>query len=808
MLNLSRKKAGSLRYLMVPFLMMALLASSIPGPGTSYGAEDQEIVNGTVDVRETTVPADGTSRTIVSLLLTDDQGNPVSIPPEDIQFRSTSGRLEEGVSVVGPGEYTSVLTAPTVAGVAYIGAFVGGKAVADMASVSFIAGPPSPERSVITASRSTVPADGSSQSVITVQLKDEFGNDVTEQAGLFELTATLGTLSSVSYATSGRYETVLVSAKYGKLGTLSGLSGTLGPVDDPLELIGEQGIIPPEAPVGEDIPVMIASTYESGGVYQAILMAPLSAGTAEITASVNGVSVASSIEVAFTEGSSPNPINELRFGQTSYSVTSGQTRSTSLEAVRADGSTTNVASFASYEVQNASIASVDVHGTVTGLRSGQTKLTATYEGFTAETTVTVTEDNGTTPENPGGTPNPGIPSTPGNSTENPRTGLSFEIVSKDGGSSRQTLSKEDVLKGRVELQLSSEGGTIAISAENLKELKSINPQAIIVMNAGAASMSLPLSELDLSPYSRQFGIPEEAIRCDISIREPDESTQQAIRDSVSNMGGRLLSNPLAFEVQIVGSTGQSVWMSAFSQYVTRILTVQGDLVPDTATGVWWMPGRNELRFVPTHFAKQDGSQWTAIMKRPGASIYAVIDRPVSFSDTAKHWAAADVKLLASKLLVQGRGEGIFAPDADITRAEIAALLVRALGLNESDARNPFSDTGTGWYVAAVNTAYQAGLISGYSDGTFRPLQKVTRQELAGMMIRAMNYAGGFSSASLPAYQPYGDETAISGWVREYVQYAQRTGIVGLDGKFRPTSYSTRAETVAMLKRMLNLVQFI
>ncbi|WP_158602350.1 invasin domain 3-containing protein [Cohnella endophytica] len=810
-MNPSRKKAGPSGRWMAPFLIMALLTGVVSGQAPSYAAEDQRIVIGTVDVRETALPADGTSRTVVSLSLADGQGNPVSLPPEDIRFSSTSGRLEEGVSITGPGEYTSVLTAPTTAGVAYIGAFVDGKAVADMASVSFTAGPPSPARSVITASRLTVPADGSSQSIITVQLKDEFGNDVSEQAGLFELSATLGALSSVTYATNGRYETSLVSAKYGKLGTLKGLSGMPGPVDDPLELNDEQGAIPPEAPNGEDIPVMIASTYESSGAYQAVLMAPLSAGTAQITASLNGLPVASSVEVEFTEGSPPNPINGLRFGHTSYSVTSGRTHSTSLEAVRADGSTANVASFASYEVQNALITTVDAHGTVTGLRSGQTKLTATYEGFTAETTITVTEDpgNGTTPEDPGGTPTPGNPSSPVIPTENPASpGLSFEIVSKDGGSSRQTLSKEDVLKGRVELQIGSGGGTISISAANLKELRSLNPKAIIVMREGAASMNLPLSELDLSPYSRQFGIPEESIRCEITIREPDEPTRQAIRDSVSDMGGRLLSNPLAFEVQITGSTGKSVWMSSFSQYVTRILTVQGDPVPDTATGVWWVPERNELRFVPTHFAKQDGGQWTAVMKRQGASIYAVIDRPLTFADTAKHWAGADVELLGSKLVVQGRREGVFAPDADITRAEIAALLVRALGLNESDARNPFSDTGSGWYVAAVNTAYQAGLISGYIDGTFRPMQKITRQELAGMMVRAMNYAGGLPSGSLPAYRPYGDEMAISGWAREYVQYAQQAGIVGGDGIFRPLSYSTRAETVTMLKRMLKLVQFI
>jgi hypothetical protein len=135
-------------------------------------------------------------------------------------------------------------------------------------------------------------------------------------------------------------------------------------------------------------------------------------------------------------------------------------------------------------------------------------------------------------------------------------------------------------------------------------------------------------------------------------------------------------------------------------------------------------------------------------------------------------------------------------------------LVRALGLTEVDGQSPFSDVKAGWYGPAVNTAYQAGLISGYQDGTFRPTNKITREEMVAMVIRAMNYTEVKPAVSLPAYRKYADESAISGWAADDVKVAQRIELIDGDGKFRPLSYSSRAEAVTMLKRMLKYIEFI
>jgi hypothetical protein len=381
------------------------------------------------------------------------------------------------------------------------------------------------------------------------------------------------------------------------------------------------------------------------------------------------------------------------------------------------------------------------------------------------------------------------------------------MISIDGQSDWGVISREDVQKGFIELKLTTKGGQINITSANLREIRSINPRAIFVIRAGSATMSIPISELDQKAYGRQYGIPEDSVRFGLIIREPDPAVNQANRQSAEAIQARLLTAPMVFEVQVTGGNKQSVFMSSFNRYVARTLPLNSDSVPETATGVWWVPGSKEFKFVPTSFERIDG-RWSAVMKRQGASIYTVIDRPVTFRDLNNHWSSKDAELLASKLLVQGRGEQAFDPNATITRAEIAALLVRALGLTEVDGQSPFTDVTGGWYGPAVGTAYRAGLISGYQDGTFRPTSKITREEMVAMMIRAMDYTEVKPTDDLSAYRKYTDESAISGWAADDVKVAQGIGLIDGDGKFRPLSYSSRAEAVTMLKRMLKYIEFI
>ncbi|OMF05706.1 S-layer homology domain-containing protein [Paenibacillus sp. FSL H7-0942] len=96
---------------------------------------------------------------------------------------------------------------------------------------------------------------------------------------------------------------------------------------------------------------------------------------------------------------------------------------------------------------------------------------------------------------------------------------------------------------------------------------------------------------------------------------------------------------------------------------------------------------------------------------------------------ANHWSNTAVNDMGSRMIVRGVTDSTFEPDRSITRAEFAAIVVRALGLKPGEGSNSFHDLNeTDWYADVVKTASDYGLISGYEDGTFRPQEQITRQE--------------------------------------------------------------------------------
>ncbi len=99
-----------------------------------------------------------------------------------------------------------------------------------------------------------------------------------------------------------------------------------------------------------------------------------------------------------------------------------------------------------------------------------------------------------------------------------------------------------------------------------------------------------------------------------------------------------------------------------------------------------------------------------------------------FSDVpAGQWYTVAVSTLANVGAITGCGDGTFQPGKAITRVEFVTILAGIYGENTSKGM-PFSDVGHSWCYDAVATAYANGWVSGYSDGTFRPNQTITRAE--------------------------------------------------------------------------------
>lgn len=205
-------------------------------------------------------------------------------------------------------------------------------------------------------------------------------------------------------------------------------------------------------------------------------------------------------------------------------------------------------------------------------------------------------------------------------------------------------------------------------------------------------------------------------------------------------------------------------------------------------------GDNTIEFSTTHFSK-----------------YAVLSyqETVTFTDIKNHWAKADIELMVSTGVVKGISATEFAPNDPITRAQFAALVVRALGLEaDTGYALSFSDVGKAqWYYGEVAAAFKAGIVKGTGDTTFAPNANITREEMAVMISRAMAVAGEEIDLTDAQVQEklakFKDAANIASWAQADVAKAVEFGIITgrTDDTFVAKANATRAESTVMIKRM-------
>lgn len=193
------------------------------------------------------------------------------------------------------------------------------------------------------------------------------------------------------------------------------------------------------------------------------------------------------------------------------------------------------------------------------------------------------------------------------------------------------------------------------------------------------------------------------------------------------------------------------------------------------------------------------------------AVFARAPVPV-FSDMTGHWGADMVSRLAGMEVVAGYPGGTFRPGNNITRAEAAATLVRALKLAPENEQylTVFKDAGDipAWAQRVVAAAVKDGLLRGYPEGdgstTFRANQPISRAELASLAARILEKELG---PVAPGALQFADAERIPAWAKESVAVAASRGIIAgyPDRTFRAKNNVTRAEAAAMILRLLDLL---
>ncbi len=434
------------------------------------------------------------------------------------------------------------------------------------------------------------------------------------------------------------------------------------------------------------------------------------------------------------------------------------------------------------------------------------------------------------------------------------TAYKVEVVAEGGGSYTPTNSASVVVDGNTQtagtVETTTQSGktttTVAISTDKLKSILEstangttvtipittgadtasgrLDGQAVkameakdatLVIKTESASYTLPASEIKIDSVSEKLGekVSLGDITVNVTISKPSDTTAKIVESASKNGGYSLVAPAVEFKVSCTYG-GRTVEVSTFNSYVERLVAIPNGVDPSKITTGVVVDPDGTTHHVPTEIIIVEGKYYAKINSLTN-SVYSVIYNPVKFSDLENHWAKTSVNNMGSRLVVNGVGNNKYEPDRSITRAEFAAVMVKALGLEPGTGTNGFDDVpASAWYCGYVATASSYGVIKGYNSKAFGPSDSITREQAMTMIARAMKITG--LKLSLTESQisellaGYADGANASSYAKESIAACLKAGIIsGTSEKtLSPKDSVTRAEVAVMAERLLEKSKLI
>lgn len=391
----------------------------------------------------------------------------------------------------------------------------------------------------------------------------------------------------------------------------------------------------------------------------------------------------------------------------------------------------------------------------------------------------------------------------------------YTVTSEKVLTAFQTARSSGMTSPRVTFKVPSteRAAIVAISISTLEAAYRLNTNSVFAVQYGDASYELKLNATDYLKLSALLGGNSSGGQLIIRIDQGLSTLTSSLSTKINSSSSQLLAGPYYFDVTAVyGSIQKS--FNDFSGYVSRTIQTYQTTDFKGTTVVWFDPSTGALSYVPTVLTTSSGKT-TATFMRKGNGSYALIKNSKTFTDVTTHWAAVSINSLARKFIVEGRTTTKFEPEKPITRGEFATYIAKGLGLSgDKSAAAKFKDVNTSTAMAAyIGAASAAGIVGGNTDGTFKPNNPITRQEMASMLIRAAKVAG--LTVELPQstasyLQKYTDRSKIGTWAQTDVAKVVYIGV--MNGKtantISPLTNATRAEGTVMLMRLLQKVKFL
>ncbi|MBP1994049.1 DUF4838 domain-containing protein [Paenibacillus eucommiae] len=402
----------------------------------------------------------------------------------------------------------------------------------------------------------------------------------------------------------------------------------------------------------------------------------------------------------------------------------------------------------------------------------------------------------------------------GTATTANQNGQTVITVVVDQDKLESKLASEDQqIKVTIPVQANAGAVIVKLNGKSIKHLE--NKQATIEIQTERGTYTLSAQQIGMDAIAAQLG--QSVSLKDIWIQiEIAASTADMTRliESAANQGlFEIVVPPINFTVKY--SYGDTTYeVTNFNRYVERMIVIPDNVDPDNVTTAIVVEADGAARHVPTTIVRIDGKYYAKVSSLTN-STYALIKNSIVFRDTPNHWAEAAIQDVGSRMIINGIGDQLFDPNREITRAEFAAIVVRGLGIKPDNSTSAFSDVkSTDWYASVVRAAVSYGLMNGLEDGTFRPNDRITREQAMTVIARAMSItnlkAKLESKTPEEKLKPYQDADTVAQWAKISIAECIEAGIVSgrSSSILAPKASMTRAEVAVIIQKLLQKSELI
>ncbi|WP_211749602.1 SwmB domain-containing protein [Paenibacillus sp. Marseille-Q4541] len=356
----------------------------------------------------------------------------------------------------------------------------------------------------------------------------------------------------------------------------------------------------------------------------------------------------------------------------------------------------------------------------------------------------------------------------------------------------------------IDIPETEQAALAGFSLQALTEVYSKNKQAVIGVRYGDALYTLPLADIDMSAMATSVN--SDAARTVLFLQLESVPSTSSVSIDTLLAGGKATKKTAIIDATAyaVNHLSQKAEQKVKGQLNLRV-SLAGNATTSTLSLIRLDGTVQRLSHVP-HQVQKTSSGYVFIAKLTGSQSIVVAEHPVQYMGLYGHWAKDAIERLAVKWIIDTESGSYYEPNTNITRSEFAGMIARGLGLEGSwDTAAKFSDVPYSTAGAYIGAAAKAGIITGHADGSFKPNQLITREQMSIMMVRALHYGGhqvSLNGTPQSILSKFKDRTYIQApeLVAEAVQQNLIQGIT--INTFKPAGNATKAQAAVMLTRML------